>query len=339
MNLFEIKYLTENLSLIKEIEDFIHEWNNSNDYILTKTSGSTGNPKTIKIPKSKMIDSALMTGNFLGIKEGETALLCLSPKTIAGKMMLVRAITLKLKLTVTDINSNPFSNLDEKFDLIAIVPLQLSNILKDASKKLQKCKNILIGGAAVSSDVIENLKNKNLTVYQTYGMTETISHVAMRKIGQITDDSYTAIGSNYFSIEDNCLVIHSKLLDNHPLKTNDIVELIDDKHFKWQGRADFVINSGGIKIQPEIVEAKLSTFIRYPYFICGVQDLILGQKVVLCIENTREIKLNKTEILKVISNYEFPKEIYVFKEFIRTDSNKINRIITLQSEPIYKATI
>jgi O-succinylbenzoic acid--CoA ligase len=327
VNSFKINYLTKNSELLAEVEDFIKNWNDDSEFIFTNTSGSTGHPKQIKIQKNKMIESATMTCDYLSIQSGEKAVLCLSPTTIAGKLMIVRSIVKGLNLFVVDISSNPFENIDFQVDFIAMVPLQLEKTLELHSNKLREVRNCIIGGGNISLSLKNHLVEKEITVYHTFGMTETISHIAMRKAGLINESYFQAIGSNYFTTEENCLVIHSPLLDSLSLKTNDIVQLIDNDKFEWKGRADFVINSGGVKIQPELVEEKLSNWIERPFFITGKKDELFGQIVVLLIETEIRFDLD-FQLKEVLSKYEYPKEVYFLKEFIRTESGKINRLKT-----------
>jgi O-succinylbenzoic acid--CoA ligase len=327
MSRIQVNYIHTTEETKNNVESFLNEWYNNELFISTYTSGSTGKPKLIQISKNKMKESARMTGNFLGLKANDSALLCLSPATIAGKMMIIRAIELKLSLSVIDTNSNPISLLNRKIDFIAMVPLQLQNAFSNI-EILQKIENVIIGGGEISEKLELKLKENNVTVFQTFGMTETISHVAMRKVGAITEQFYTALAPNYFSQKDNRLIIHSPLLENDVIETNDIIELLDEKHFIWKGRSDFVINSGGIKIHPEQIEKKLAKLIEVPFFISSLKDDTLGEKVVLFIESKDKFNLGKEKVLQVISKYEYPKEIFFLENFIRTESGKINRLKT-----------
>ncbi len=323
-----IIYLGQADTIKGSVEDFLSKWNDLTDSIYTDTSGSTGKPKTIELSKEKMKLSARMTGDFLGLKKGDKALLCLSPKTIGGKMMLVRAIELGLDLYVCEPNSNPLELVDVSLDFIAMVPLQLESSMVHHLDKLNSIKSVIIGGGEISKVQADKLRKNELTVYQTFGMTETISHIAMRKVGLETDQAYTALGENFFEEVDGRLVIHSPLLDES-LITNDSVELLDEKHFIWKGRKDFVINSGGIKIHPEEMEKKLESHIDHPFFIGSLQDDRLGERVILCIEGWADEPIEKSEFLKCLSTYEVPKEIYYISQFVRTDSGKINRPETI----------
>ena len=328
-----IHYINASETIQKEVTDFITEWNNSSDFITTKTSGSTGKPKEIKIPKKKMQLSAQMTGKFLQLSAKQNALLCLSPNTIAGKMMIVRAMEFDLNLHITDPASNPLDCVNFTIDFIAIVPLQLSTILKNSIDKLRSIKNCIVGGGTISYEQNNQLIENDLTVFQTYGMTETLSHVALRKIGKQTEEFYTALEGNHFSINtSNQLIIHTPLLDFEPLVTNDIVELINTNQFCWKGRTDFVINSGGIKLHPEEMELKLSKLIAIPFFISSLKDELLGEKVILCIESKEKIDLSKIDFIQILSKYEIPKEIYYFEKFEYTESLKINKLKTIAKQ-------
>ena len=325
---YNIIYLDASDEVKKSVEDFLLLWFNEDTYISTFTSGSTGKPKSINLLKSKMIESAKLTGEFLGLKEKERALLCLSPETIAGKMMIVRAIVLHLDLYIGAINGNPFQDLEIEIDFVAMIPLQLSNSLDTTPEKLSKINNIIIGGGIISPGLINKLKSNNLSVFHTFGMTETISHVAMRKVGVICEESFSALGETIFSELGGQLVIHSPLLESRSITTNDIVQIIDNKHFVYKGRIDFVINSGGVKIHPEELENKLYAVISHPFFITSVPDEYFGEKVVLIIEYAGTIILSDLDLKDLLKPYERPKEIYCIPHFVRTQSGKINRLET-----------
>ncbi|MBL4862540.1 MAG: AMP-binding protein [Crocinitomicaceae bacterium] len=324
----QLEFRTQNKTLINDVNTFIKEWHSSASTVTVTTSGSTGTPKAIELRKHYMIESAKMTGKFLGLKAGDHALLCLSPNTIAGKMMIVRSIILGLKLIVTDINSHPLKEIDERIDFIALVPLQLKNTLQNLREQLSAISSVIVGGGAISNDLrvaAAQLPNK---LFQTFGMTETISHVALREVRE-ENNSYHALPGVHFSIEKGNLVIHAPYLGIEHLLTNDSIEILSDHEFKWLGRSDFVINSGGIKIHPEEIESQLSELIVSPFFSVGLDDETLGQKHVLCIEGNKENKLNKTSF-RLLSAFLIPKEIYYFDSFAYTESNKINRMETLK---------
>jgi len=318
-----IEFLTVDHQYISEVNSFINEWNNDLDFIEIKTSGSTGSPKTITIKKEHMIASARMTGNFLELKEGNTALLCLSPKTVAGKMMIVRSIVLELKLIVVDVNSKPLKNINNSIDFAAMVPLQVQNSLND----LSQIKKLIIGGGTISNQLWKSVSDLDLIAYQTFGMTETISHIAMREIAS-KQTNYIPLEGVKTKLVDDCLNISAPALGVENLQTNDIVQLENDGSFLWLGRKDFVINSGGVKLHPELIENKLEAIIQYPFFTFGIADEALGQKLILCVEG--KLNLEKKVFSGRLEKFEIPKEIYYFETFERTESEKINRLKTIE---------
>ena len=326
---FSITYLDNDILLKNKIEEFISNWNDSSFFIETKTSGSTGKPKSIQLSKAQMIASAKITGEYFGLNEDQTTLLCLSIDTIAGKMMLVRAIVHNMKILITSPSSNPLKKIEERIDFIAIVPLQLDKMIEESSIELKNIKNILIGGASLPSPISDKLIKLNLTCFQSFGMTETVSHIAIRKVGKNEELFYTTLpGIKLIQNPENELIITAPHLSIYELKTNDIIELLSENQFVWKGRKDFVINSGGVKIFPEEVEKKISNLIDLPFFITSIPDVKLGEKLVLIIESDKLINLYIDDFKSVLTKYELPKEIFYLRSFERTISGKINRIKT-----------
>lgn len=317
-----------------EIEVFLEEWNSTEETVKVNSSGSTGTPKTIEIEKKFMLQSAKKTLEFLQLKKDDIAYLCLSTETIAGKMMVIRCILGELKLVVGPISAESLSTYPSKIDFTAIVPLQLEHVLTNNPTRLQSIQSVIVGGAPVSDRLINELIEKHLTVFQTYGMTETISHVAMRKIGFHSEDFYTALPRTSFSIgKEANLIIQSPDIGIENLATTDFVELLSPTQFKWKGRTDFIINSGGKKIVPEEVEKILSTVIHQPYFISAVTDESLGQKLILVVEGIEPIQMNKLILAELLPKFEVPKEVVYFNEFVRTSNGKINRIESMKLYP------
>lgn len=312
----------------EEIAAFNALWNDENQAIRQKTSGSTGTPKVIEIPKWKMKNSAKMTGEFFDLNNCKTALICLSPNYIGGKMMLVRSILYNLTLIVTNVTRNPLKNVTSEVDFAAMVPLQVKTILEESPEKLNLIKYLIIGGAPVSDDLIQKISQYNCKAYSTFGMTETVSHIALRELKNI-DEPYKVVGNTSLSLENDCLVITNKELEIHQLKTNDIVELVDDRTFFWKGRADFVINSGGVKVHPEEVEQKIKNVLYSENFIISwLPDDKLGSKVVFIGENDLNTADIQEKIEKTVNKYEKPKAYYYISELIKTPSGKIDRIKT-----------
>jgi len=303
---------------------FLSELFDENSYINVYTSGSTGNPKSIIIPKTALLKSAEATGEFFKLPQKTTALHCLSSQFIAGKMMWVRALHLGWHLTLVVPNANPLKNKTESFDFAAMVPLQAQNSID----QLHQIKKLIIGGASLSAEWEEKLRQTPNHIYQTYGMTETITHIAVKKLGE----KYYSCLPNVFisSDERDCLVIELPYLSSQKIITNDLVKLVTKHSFEWLGRYDHIINSGGIKLIPEKIEEKLHPYIPVPFFIAGLPDKNLGQKLILIIEITTQTLDFQSIFSKAsLSKYEIPKEIYKIDAMIQTQNNKINRIDTL----------
>ena len=311
---------------LPEVYEFFSEWFSNRKYLTVHTSGSTGKPKAIKLFKEHMINSALATAKYFDLDRDDiSALLCMSPSYIAGKMMLVRAIVSGWQLDVIKPTSHPLES-RKMYDFSAMVPLQVYNSLSD----IHKLKILIVGGGVVSSDLQDKLKDVRPKVYATYGMTETVTHIAVKKLSQL--DGIT----NYYEVlpdvtvdkdDRNCLVINAPNISKIQIVTNDIVKLIDDKHFCWQGRFDNIINSGGVKIIPEKVEEKLQqSIINQRFFISSIKDKALGQKVILVIEGKKIKNINFTGIDK----YQIPKDIFYVSKFEETKSGKIDRNATVK---------
>lgn len=311
---------------------FLQNWFDDSDVIITHTSGSTGQPKEIRLKKQAMLNSAAMTNSFFSLSAENTALLCLPASYIAGKMMLVRAIVGGFNLICVEPEANPFKNLSTKIDFAAITPYQLNHSLE--SLRTYPVKSIIVGGSPVNAALEKACENIPAALYETYGMTETASHIALRRFnGQKSDYFHILNGVSIRQDERNCLVIKAPHLTTEELITNDIVEIQDEQNFRWLGRADSVINSGGVKIFPEQLERKLQTLIDIPFFISAIDDKILGQKVVFVAE-CNATELHKIELLLQkplpdISKYEMPKAFYHLEKFVYSSSNKVLRKETL----------
>lgn len=298
----------------KEILDFWEEWTSDSEFILSKTSGSTGTPKEIQLPKSAMKMSAQMTGEFFGLKEGISALLCMSVHFIAGKMMIVRAIELKLKLFLEEPKSKIL--LKESIDFVPMTPMQVEN----SFESLEKIKILLIGGAPLSDHLRARLWKLSTRSFESYGMTETITHIGLK---EISEEFFTILKDVSVRKDDrDCLVIKTPYFDDE-IRTNDIVELKNTTQFKWLGRFDNVINSGGIKLFPEQIEKKLKPYMKEEFIISSVPDDLLGEKLILIIEGNKTSDFHLSS--SVLSKYEIPKEIHFVEKFPRTESGKIIR--------------
>ncbi len=315
----------------KSIGDFLMDWLSPHDSLVVRTSGSTGTPKNISLSKQAMVNSALATGLYFGIKEKDTALLCLSASHIAAKMMLVRAMVLGLSLDHVTPSSTPLSGLLMSYDLCAMVPLQLEKSLDNISK----VNLLLVGGAAVSRELTAKIQNVPTRIYETYGMTETCSHIAARPLNVPMEKGDHRSNASFYTMDGisvsvdnrNCLQINAPALGVDVLSTNDIVKLISDTEFEWIGRWDHVINSGGIKLFPEQIEKKLSPVIQGRFMVAGIPDKTLGAKLVLIVEDKIDkASLRSTiEDLRTLEKLEKPKEIYEFGNFLYSKSGKLLR--------------
>ena len=333
-NNLEINNLHSQSEFENKLIFFLNEWLSGSETVKVQTSGSTGIPKIFEIEKQKMLNSAKMTCDFLDLKKGNTALICLPIEYISGKMMVVRSLERKLKLIIKNPSTKPLDDLNEEIDFCAMTPLQVENSLD----KIHFIKNLIIGGAAVS----ENLKSKIFTtlqncqpstinhqpnIYETYGMSETLSHIALKEIYPKADDYFSILNGIEISLDERgCLKILAPNLNSEILQTNDLVEIINDNKFKFLGRIDNVINSGGAKIFPEELEASVKKHIPNEAIFLGIPDAVLGQKLVLIIEGLKDENL-KSQIsnLKFEKSFHKPKEIIFLEKIPRTENGKINR--------------
>ncbi len=312
---------------------FKQSWTSGQKTFILQTSGSTGLPKEISVSRKSMIDSVKITGQALGLKKGDTALLCLPVDFVAGKMMIVRALELEMNLLTVKPSSNPLRQIAENtvIDFAAMTPMQTQESLLDheSLKKLRTIKKLIIGGAQVHGALENALQQIPGAVYETYGMTETLTHVALRPINGPEQSKYFhALPGIHFSLDHRgCLIIHAPHLDTPEVKTNDLVELINTRQFNWLGRVDNVINSSGIKIVPEQLEKKLEGFVTQRFIVTGCPDKKLGQKVVLVIEGTpvMDISAQLEKAQQLISNHEKPREIKYLNQFPETKAGKIKR--------------
>ena len=312
-------FIKEGKPFEQHIGTFLLDWFDEKSYIELNTSGTTGDPKVIRIEKQAMLDSALATGDFLGLEPGNTMLHCLPTNFVAGKMMWVRSFILGLEMKFVEPNSNPLDKIDESFDFCAMVPLQAKNSLKKLKQK--KIKKLIIGGVRIHKALEKELVKLPMEIYETYGMTETITHIAAKRIGE---EAFTTLPNVTVSSDERyCLVVNAKNISEKPIITNDIVKLISDKQFIWEGRIDNVINSGGVKLMPEQIEYKLSTLIPRRYFIFGQPDEDFGEKVVLYVEG--EPMVIEDSVFDVLNTFEIPKEILFIPKFKETATGKIMR--------------
>lgn len=313
------------------IYHFLENWFDNSDVIVTQTSGSTGKPKEIRLSKDAMRNSARMTNAFFGLDNSKTALLCLPASYIAGKMMMVRAIVGGFSLITTEPKANPFENLEVQLDFTAITPYQL--FYSAETLKNKQVKNIIVGGGHVNGKLEKLAEAIPARMFETYGMTETCSHIALRQFnGSEKSDVFTVLESVKISTDQrDCLVIDAPRLVCNKLITNDIVQIHTANTFTWLGRADSVINSGGVKVFPEQVEKKLDGLIPFPYFVTSEPDELLGERVILIVETDVDFNLSVADMQTVLAKYEIPKAMYCTPKFVYSTSNKVLRAETLSA--------
>ncbi|MCK0515447.1 AMP-binding protein [Anaerobiospirillum sp. NML120448] len=324
---------------------FLKEWFNDSPLIQVKTSGSTGKPKVMMVEKTKMINSACMTLSFLGLKHPDSALLCMPLEYIAGKMLVVRALVGSLKLILVPPCSNPIAAISdsEVLNFAAMIPMQVSSALKDSSheQRLKAIEHLIIGGGAVDDALASKLKSFPHNVYSTYGMTETLSHIALRRLSGPQASSFYSVftGVKVYPSAEQTLTIEAPLVNNETLITNDIVEFNDQGQFRVLGRKDNVINSGGVKLQIEELEQWLkdrqsdlddsySRLKNCSLLISSRPDPKFGSIVVMLYAtlDNQELSPNELEVLfDKMPKYWHPKAIVKVEAIPLTGTNKPDR--------------
>ncbi len=316
---------------LQEFAQVIIDWNDDKDYMTAQTSGSTGIPKTIKLSKKAMIESAMKTAQYFNLRKGTHALAALPYSFIAGKMMVIRALVLNWNFHLVPPKSNPLSDLEDELDFVAMTPHQLSTVLNQNAWKLGMVKQLLLGGAPVSQALMNQIQRLDTEIYLGYGMTETITHIAVKRINGQSENAFSALDGVTFTQSDSgTLTIHANHLDE-AVHTTDVVKLIKPNQFEWLGRADNVINSGGIKIHPEILEQKINKLFDTAIIIGSRPSEVYGDEVILLIEGTAG---NKDEIMETLSQYlsklELPKAIFYIPSFNYTKTGKVRRKETIR---------
>lgn len=308
----------------KWIEKYYHFLNTycSSQKIQISTSGTTGNRKIITVSKNQMQKSAGATLNYFNLKKGDSCLLALSCEFIAGKMMLVRAIEGKLNLFLAKPCSDPSHYFSQKYDFVPLVPIQVQNIIK--SKEIAQIRQLLIGGGKVSNEIISKIKKNQTQVFESFGMTETLTHFAIKQISPNYSEWFKTIdGFEIDSNENDELIIKKNGIIKTTLKTKDLIKKKSKSEFKWIGRSDNIINSGGIKLIPEEIERKIAQLISIRFVLVGLPDDELGEKIAIVSE--KPLKINLEKLNKYLSKYEKIKISKIVNKFPITESGKIKR--------------
>ncbi|MFC3414264.1 AMP-binding protein [Algoriphagus hitonicola] len=354
--MFQLQYQDKRFSSVQDFEkvepfdievldqaiQFCREWLSGKENFEQYTSGSTGKPKKINLTRIQMQASAQATGAFFQINSKSLLLCCLNPAYIAGKMMLVRAMEWNCPMVLVNPSSDPLSEIEDSQipDFLAMVPLQIQQSLQNPSSfaKLKKVQQLIIGGAPLSPQLKMEMVLNKIQAYQTYGMTETVSHIAIAKI-KSEELIYQTLPKVEIGVDDRgALWVKGPMSKNEKIQTNDAVRLRSDNEFQWLGRIDFVVNSGGVKLHPELIEPKIEKtvntyFFGSRFFLTGTPDPKFGEKLVLFIESSQADSNKATHLLnelkKNLSAFECPKAIYLIAQFKETESGKIDRKLNI----------
>lgn len=330
-----IKSLSPQNQFEEKVVSFLEEWLSPTGTVSVQTSGSTGTPKLFSVEKARMRNSAKMTCDFLDLKPNSSALLCLPVEYISGKMMMVRAIERKLKLIIKEPSTRPLADFNETIQFCAMTPLQVENSLN----QIHHIQNLIIGGAQVPEILKKEIFTQmpvgqiNSRIYETYGMSETLSHIALKQIYPANEANFTVLNDVQIDVDERgCLMVFAPQLNTENLQTNDLVQIKNKSQFRFLGRVDNIINSGGIKINPELLEEVLKMHLPNDVIFSGLDDRSLGQKLVLAVEGDKSLKLSSqinaslNAVETSFSKNHRPREIYYLKEFPRLPNGKINRL-------------
>ena len=324
-NLRKVAYdfIKEGEDYERPIGNFLLDWFDDKDYVEMRTSGTTGAPKIIRLKKHHMVNSAVATGDFFDVGPHTRALHCLPAQYVAGKMMLVRAMILGWELDIVPPVAEPLTKTPKNYQFAAMVPLQAER----SFEALRRVKKVILGGGKVSPALSVRLQTLPVEIWETYAMTETVTHIAAKPLGEV---AFTTLpGVSVTTDARGCLVINAPEVSDTTVVTNDLASLHDAHHFVWLGRFDNVINSGGVKLYPEQIEEKLSLFIKRRFFVYGLPDDTLGERMVLVIEG-EPFEL-KEDCYMALDKYEKPKEVLFVPAFAETGTGKIQRAETLKA--------
>lgn len=309
---FSINFINCSASLKKEMEHFVNEWNENKEEFIVKTSGSTGIPKEIKLSRNQLIASAKRTNSFFNLNENSHTFNCLPFESIAGKMQVVRALVGDFKLTVVEPSRNPFKQLDENenFDFIPLSPIQLYELVQTKDLKQFENTRFLLGGSILSSDLKHQFLASNLSIFQGYGMTETVSHIALKRL---EDPFYQLLEGVSIDSSEDKTIIFDKILTIENLAVTDVLNFNSENEFEFIGRRDFAINSGGIKIHPEPIEAFIHKILQIELVFIGIKDLKYGEICVCVCENMlseNQKSMIEEKIRENFSSYAVPKRYF-----------------------------
>lgn len=328
---FREKYGSE--SFEASLADFLAEWFNPLPVLKVQTSGSTGTPKELWVEKERMRNSARLTVAFLGLQAGDSALICMPLKYIGGKMVIVRALIAGLNLIPVTPSGHPMATLETAPVFAAMTPMQVFNSIQIATEKerLEQIQHLIIGGGAIDNELAQVLKKFPKAVWSTYGMTETLSHIALRRLsGPEASEWYTPFSQVSLSLSpEGTLIIQAPTVNPETLVTNDLVTFNSEGQFRIIGRKDNVINTGGVKVQIEQVETLLKPRLTFDIQITGVPDPKFGERIVLLAETGENLNDRQRNLLEEAFNslppYWRPKETIPVPSLPKTGSGKPDR--------------
>ena len=328
---FREKYGSE--SFEASLADFLAEWFNPLPVLKVQTSGSTGTPKELWVEKERMRNSARLTVAFLGLQAGDSALICMPLKYIGGKMVIVRALIAGLNLIPVTPSGHPMATLETAPVFAAMTPMQVFNSIQIATEKerLEQIQHLIIGGGAIDNELAQVLKKFPKAVWSTYGMTETLSHIALRRLsGPEASERYTPFSQVSLSLSaEGTLIIQAPTVNPETLVTNDLVTFNSEGQFRIIGRKDNVINTGGVKVQIEQVETLLKPRLTFDIQITGVPDPKFGERIVLLAETGENLNDRQRNLLEEAFNslppYWRPKETIPVPSLPKTGSGKPDR--------------
>lgn len=328
---FQVSFYHCSEETIELVQETIQSWQEKKSNFEVSTSGSTGSPKKIQLTRNQIEASAKRTNAFFDLKEKSFVLCCISPKFIGGKMVILRALIGDYAVDFCEPNKLDLFETQQQYDLASFVPLQLNKLLEMKSTLPSKINQILLGGAGISEKQSSFFKKAHSSIYIGFGMTETVSHIALKKLDE---KEYRCLSGAEVREQNGQLILSDHRLGIQNLRTNDLVVCSSNTTFSWLGRKDFTINSGGIKIQPEAIENELTDFIQGKFFIAGMPDENLGQKCVLILDNQAEINGSFEEIQQIVEGtfgpYSKPKEM-IRTQIALSETGKILRLATLKN--------
>lgn len=317
-------------TILADWKRFVDDWQSADPWIEVQTSGSTGTPKRMRVRKEQMANSARMTCRYLGLQRGDKALLCMPLRYIAGKMMGVRALVAGLELVIREPSGHPLADVEESVRFAAMIPLQVYNTLQvpEERARLEMIERLIIGGGAIDPDLEAALRPLPGQIYSTYGMTETLSHIALRRLnGPEASLYYQPLPGVSLSLSaEGTLVIEAPAVAEGRLVTHDLAELLPDGRFRILGRRDNVIVSGGVKLQIEAIEEALRPLLQTGFAITSVPDTKFGEAVVLLLAPPHRVsELSQERLAERLSRYERPRHIWPVEAIPMTGTGKINR--------------